>query len=208
LTDGGVPRIAILGIDHKVIVPHLVHPRNLITRMRGRIRPARIAVRARVCDHAQREQTTFIQIGEHGFWALADAFGAWMGYLVEEFADRAPVLLDPALSALAQKWRVAAVVTDYGADAGDLSETQRAALRSIAVAARARAETVGDLSAERMREWIILDGSPVAGGWAVGGTVELSRTFEVADGFLALLDNELPPDPPPGAWFLGPATGS
>jgi hypothetical protein len=152
-------------------------------------------------------RTTFIQIGEHGFWALADTFGAWMGYLVEEFADRAPVQLDPALSDLAQKWRVAAVVTDYGADAGDLCEAQRAALRSIAVAARARAETIGDLSAEQMREWIILDGSPVAGGWAAGGTVELSRILEVADGFIALLDNELPTDPPTGAWLLGTGNG-
>jgi hypothetical protein len=58
--------------------------------------------------------TTTIQVSERGFRATKDAFGAWMGYLVEEIADRAPALLDPALSALAEQWRGAAVVTDLG----------------------------------------------------------------------------------------------
>jgi hypothetical protein len=71
-----------------------------------------VAGPARVCDHALMSMTTTIQVGERGFWATKDAFGAWMGYLVEEIADRAPALLDPALSALAEQWRVAAVVTD------------------------------------------------------------------------------------------------
>jgi hypothetical protein len=106
-------------------------------------RPAEVAGPARVCDHALVSMTTTIQVGERGFWATKDAFGAWMGYLAEEIADRAPVLLDPALSALAEKWRVAAVVTDFGADAGELSDGQRSALRAIAAAARARAESVG-----------------------------------------------------------------
>ena len=151
--------------------------------------------------------TTTIQVGDQGFWAPIDAFGAWMAYLVEEIANRAPVMLDPALGALAEQWRVAAVVTDYGADAGDLSAEERAALRSIAAAARTRAETVGDLTADQMRKWIILDDHPVAGGWAAHGTVELTRILEVAGGFIALPDGEFPPDPPAGAWFLGGGNG-
>jgi hypothetical protein len=166
-----------------------------------------VAGPARVCDHALVSMTTTIVVGERGFWATADAFGAWMGYLVEEIADRAPALLDPALSALAEQWRVAAAVTDFGADAGELSGEQRLALRAIAVAARARAETVGDLSTEQMRQWIILDDDPVAGGWAAYGTLELARILEVADGFIALLDNRFPPDPSTGAWLLGTGDG-
>jgi hypothetical protein len=151
--------------------------------------------------------TTTITVGERGFWATKDAFGAWMGYLVEEIADRAPALLDPALNALAEQWRIAAVVTDFGADAGELCDQPRSALRAIAVAARARAETVGDLSTEQMRQWIILDDDPVAGGWAANGTLQLARILEVADGFIALLENRFPPDPSTGAWLLGAGGG-
>jgi hypothetical protein len=151
--------------------------------------------------------TTVVQVGARGFWATADAFGAWMGYLVEEIANRPPAELDPALHALAEQWRVAAVVTDFGADAGELSDQQRSALRAIAVTSRARAETVGDLSTEQMQQWIILDGNPVAGGWAAKGTLELTRLLEVADGFIALLDNQFPPDPSAGAWLLGTGEG-
>ncbi|WP_406051560.1 hypothetical protein [Kribbella sp. NBC_00889] len=151
--------------------------------------------------------TTTIQVGARGFWATADAFGAWMGYLVEEIANRTPALHDPALRGIAQQWRVAAVVTDFGADAGELSDEQRSALRAIAVTARAKAESFGDLSTEQMRQWIILDGDPVAGGWAANGTLELARILEVADGFIALLDNQFPPDPSAGAWLLGTGEG-
>ncbi|MFC5267669.1 hypothetical protein ACFPJ1_36610 [Kribbella qitaiheensis] len=151
--------------------------------------------------------TTTVRVGARGFWATADAFGAWMGYLVEEMANNASAVLDPALRALAEQWRVAAVVTDFGADAGELSDEQRSVLRAIAVTARARAESFGDLSTEQMQQWIILDGDPVAGGWAANGTLELARLLEVADGFIALLDNQFPPDPSVGAWLLGTGEG-
>lgn len=139
---------------------------------------------------------------------MADTFAVWMGFLVEEIANRAPVLLDPALRALEEQWRVAAVVTDFGADAGELSDAQRAALRSIAAAARARAETTGDLSGEQLQHWIMLDDDPIAGGgWAADATVHLARILEVADGFIALLDDQFPPDPATGAWLLGTGDG-
>jgi hypothetical protein len=144
-------------------------------------------------------RTTTIQVGERGFWAPADVFGVWMAYLVEEIADRRPVRLDPGLT---EQWRVAVVVTDFGADAGELSDEQRSELRSIAVAARARAETRGDLSAKQLREWTILDEQPVG-----DRPVALTRILEVANGFIALLDNELPPDPATGAWLLGTGDG-
>jgi hypothetical protein len=130
-----------------------------------------------------------------------------MGYLVEEIANSAPAMLDPALRAIAQQCRVAAVVTDFGADAGELSDEQRSALRAIAVSARARAEASGDLSTRQMQQWIILDGDPVAGGWAANGNLELARILEVADGFIALLDDQFPLDPAAGAWLLGTGEG-
>ena len=150
--------------------------------------------------------TTTVRVDARGFWATADAFGAWMGYLVEELADNASVVLDPALRALAERWRVAAVVTDFGADAGEVSDEQRSVLRAIAVAARS-GPIFGDLSTEQMQQWMILDGDPVAGGWAANGTLELARLLEVADGFIALLDNQFPPDPIVGAWLLGTGKG-
>jgi hypothetical protein len=131
-----------------------------------------------------------------------------MGHLDEEIADRAPVLLDPALSALAEKWRVAGLVTDFGADAGELPDEQRSALRAIAVAAQARADTVGELSTEQMRQWIILDDDPVPGGWAANGILELARILEVADGFIACwrTGSRTAPLPARGSWAPATAT--
>lgn len=94
----------------------------------------RIARPAGVCDHAHVNMTTTTQVDARGFWTSADAFGAWTGDLVEAIANLAPVLLDPALSAPADQWHVAAVVTDFGADAGEPSHEHRSAPRSNQVA--------------------------------------------------------------------------
>jgi len=112
-----------------------------------------------------------------------------------KIGNRAPILLDPALRELGDEWRCEAVAPEFGADACGLSGRQRAALRSIAVAARGRAESIGDLSDEQI--------------------------LEVADGFIALLGNVFPPDPPAdefidlvgppqsstGGWLLGTGDG-
>lgn len=149
---------------------------------------------------------TTVRVGQRGFWALDDAFGVWLAYVVEEIERSGPAAW---LDTLAEQWRVAAAVTELGADAGRLTGEQAAALHTIAVAARRRAEAVGDIPVDRLRSWIIVDDLPVAGGFArTGGSVELSRVLEVADGFISLVEGSLAPDPPAGAWLLGTGAGA
>jgi hypothetical protein len=152
-------------------------------------------------------RTTTFTVGDRGFWALADAFGVWVAYLVEEITRRGTAS-EPWLAALAERWRVSAAITDQGAATGELTDEQAAHLRVVAEAARERAEDVGDIPVERLRQWIILDDLPVASGCCRTGTrVEVSRVLEVADGVIALLAGDFAPDPPTGAWFLGTGNG-
>jgi hypothetical protein len=54
----------------------------------------------------------------------------------------------------------------------------------------------------------MIDDLPVAQGFSrTGNAVEVGRILEVADGFIALLDGTLRPDPPRGAWLLGTGNG-
>jgi hypothetical protein len=161
---------------------------------------------------------TAIEVDGRAFWATTEAFSVWMAYLVEEIGNRAPILLDPALRELGDEWRRQAVAPEFGAEACGLSGRQRAALHSIAVAARARAESIGDLSDEQIRRWAVFDGRPVRSATSVVG---LAQVLEVADGFIALLGNVFPPDPPTdefidlvgplenstGGWLLGIGDG-
>lgn len=150
-------------------------------------------------------RTTVIACGKRGFWALDDVFSVWLAYVVEEIDRRKD---DPWLIAIAEKWRVASVVTDSGAEIPAGSAEQMAALRSVAVLARRRAERAGDLSLDALRTWYVLDDEPVAGAFSrTGHRIELVRVLEVADAFLDLLDGRLRRDPPEGAWLLGTGGG-
>jgi hypothetical protein len=150
-------------------------------------------------------RTTTVRYGERLFWALDDAFGAWFAYLVEEI-DRRPD--DPWLAELARDWRVAAAVTDFGATVPECTTDQLGELLDIAAAARRRATAAGDITAEELGAWLIVDDLPVSDGFPrTEGGVLLDRILEVADGFVALLGGTLPPDPPEGAWFFGTGNG-
>lgn len=150
-------------------------------------------------------RTTTLTYGTKGFWALDDAFGVWIAYLVEEIDRHA---CDPWLETIAEDWRVAAAETDFGAHIPPASQAQVASLRALAVEARARAVEAGDVSVEDLRTWFTARDLPVAHGFSrTGDRVELPRILEVADGFLSLIDNALPPDPPGGAWLLGTGKG-
>lgn len=122
-------------------------------------------------------------VGERGFWTLDDAFAVWMAYLVEQIDQQAGD--DAWLVRLAGDWRVAAVVTDYGADAGEPTPEQSHRLRDIAVAARQRATDAGDVPVQRLRQRIMFDDEVVSGGFSrIGDRVEAARVLEVADEFM------------------------
>ena len=141
-------------------------------------------------------------VGERGFWALDDAFAVWLAYLVEEIDRR--IGDEPWLAKLAADWRVATVVTLYGADAGDLTPERSQRLLEIALPARQRAREAGDVTVEQLRQWTMLDDEPVSNAFSrTGDRVEVDRVLEIADGFIALLDGSFALDPPTGVWFLG-----
>ncbi len=152
-------------------------------------------------------RTTTLTVGDRGFWALNDAFGVWLAYMVEEIErDGGPE--DPWLAALAEQWRVSSAITDFDADLTLDAPEQTPRIRAYAVAARRAAVNAGDITVQRLQHWMILPDIPVADGFSrTGDRVEVDRVLEVADAFIALLNGNFPPDPPTGAWFLGTGDG-
>ena len=150
-------------------------------------------------------RTTVMACGKRGFWVWDDVFSVWLAYVAEEIDQS---IGDSWLVAIADKWRVASVVTDFGAEVPAGSADQMAALRSMAVLARQRAERAGDLSLDALRTWHVVDDEPVAGAFSrTGHEIELVRILEVADAFIDLLDGRLRRDPSEGAWLLGTGGG-
>ncbi|MFC9435713.1 hypothetical protein [Nocardia sp. NPDC057030] len=152
-------------------------------------------------------RTTFVNIDGRGFWAVADAFGVWLAYLVEQIdsGDRVP---DAWLAATVEDWRVAAAITDLGVGVTFETERQRSWISEYARAARGAAVAAGDVTEERLRQWIILPDTAVSQGFSnTKGGIGLNRILEVADGFIALVDGRFQADPPPGWWFLGTGGG-
>ncbi|MEC3919952.1 hypothetical protein [Nocardia sp. CDC160] len=152
-------------------------------------------------------RTTFVNVDGRGFWALDDALGAWLAYLVEQMvsSDRVP---DAWLAAIAADWRVAAAITDLGVSLTFETERQRGWISEYAHAARAAAIAVGDVAEERLRRWMILPDMAVSQGFSrTKGGIGLNRILEVADGFIALVDGRFQSDPPSGWWFLGAGNG-
>ncbi|MGV9408794.1 hypothetical protein ACWDOP_02675 [Nocardia sp. NPDC003693] len=151
--------------------------------------------------------TKFVGIDGLGFWAVDDALDVWLAYLVgqiepESLAD------DPWFGGVHDQWRRAAALDDHGVTMVIDNERQRDLIRACARAARSAAVDGGDIGPDRLRQWLILDGTAVSDGFARHPEgVVLTRILEVADGFIALLEGRLEPAPDGSRWHLGTGEG-
>ncbi|GAB4587059.1 hypothetical protein [Nocardia sp. IFM 10818] len=151
--------------------------------------------------------TKFVEIDGRGFWAVDDALDVWLAYLVDQLGNE-PHTNDPWLADLRDQWRRASALNDHSTTIDFDTRQHREQIRACARAARDAAVAAGDVSVDRLRRWLILDDIPVSDGFARRPDgVQLTRILEVADGFIALLDGRLPPDPPSGWWFFGTGEG-
>ncbi|MEU7632918.1 hypothetical protein AB0C34_23515 [Nocardia sp. NPDC049220] len=152
-------------------------------------------------------RTSFVEIDGRGFWSLDDALGVWLAYLVEQ-ADRHDRIEDGLLSEQVECWRVAAAITDCGCSVSIETEQQREWIGEFADAARRAAVAAGDITEDRLREWMIVPDMAVSDGFSrTRGGIGVDRVLEVADGFIALVNGRFPADPPSGWWFLGTGAG-
>jgi hypothetical protein len=145
-----------------------------------------------------------VRVRERMFWCRADALAVWLAHAVEEIrvVGDAPEWLQ----ALEQDWAVAAGFPDFGLHWDPESDHDLALMAGVCGAALLRARAAGDLTAERLCRWEILDGMTVAGG-NDGHPVEVDRVLEVGAGFRGLFDGTFPADPPGRHWFLGTGEG-
>ncbi|CAM4482908.1 hypothetical protein NONI108955_33685 [Nocardia ninae] len=151
--------------------------------------------------------TQFVEIDGRGFWAVDDALGVWLAYLVDQVGDESRAD-DPWLADVCDQWRRTAAISDFGTTIDFDTRQQRDQVREFARAARDAAVAAGDVRTDQLCQWLILDDIAVSDGHARRpGGVQLNRILEVADGFIALLDGRLPPDPPSGWWFVGTGEG-
>ena len=145
-----------------------------------------------------------VRVRERMFWCRADALAVWLAHVVEEIRVRGDA--PEWLQSLEQDWAVAAGFPDFGLHWDPEDDAGLLVLAGICAAAAVRAQNAGDLTADRLRRWEILDGMAVAGG-NEGRPVELDRVLEVGTAFRGLLDGTLPADPPGRHWFLGTGEG-
>ena len=145
-----------------------------------------------------------VRVRERMFWCRPDALAVWVAHVVEEIRARREA--PDWLQTLGQDWGIAAGFPDFGLHWDPDDDESLAVVTRLCQHACARARAAGDLTAERLRSWHILDGISVADGTG-GRPVEADRVLEVAGAFSALLDGTLPPDPPGAAWFFGTGEG-
>jgi hypothetical protein len=152
-------------------------------------------------------RTSWVEIAGRGFWSLDDALGVWLAYLVEQ-ADNHDRVQDGWLTGQVECWRVAAAITDYGCSLSIETEQQREWISEFAGAARGAAVAAGNITEQRLREWMILPDVAVSDGFSrTEGGIGVDRVLEVADGLIALVNGRFPADPPTGWWFLGTGDG-
>lgn len=162
---------------------------------------------SRLAQSDPMSRTTTVSFGDRKFWALSDAFGAWLAYLVE-VADAHTTEPESWLGEQTGRWKVAASITDFGADITAGTADQIGLLRDYALEARELVITRGPLSREDLQGWIVVDDLAVNGGNVrIGDVLSVERILEVADAFIALVNGTLPPDPPGGTWFVGTGDG-
>jgi len=121
-----------------------------------------------------------VSVGDRGFWAMDDAFSEWFTCLADQIELESA---QPWLRELAELWRVAALVSDYGARFPSPSAEQLRVLHAIAVEARRR--VTDDRVLEVADGFLgLLDGTlpldPPEGAWFLGTgrgfeTIELDR---------------------------------
>ncbi|MEV6563000.1 hypothetical protein AB0M22_45300 [Nocardia sp. NPDC051756] len=151
-------------------------------------------------------RTKFVGIDDRGFWAVDDALDVWLAYLVEAVGDAGSA--EVWLSDLVDDWRRGSALADIGVAMRLPVAVHRERVRGIAERARGAARAGGDVSVERLRQWVILGDSTVSDGFSrTPDGVGVDRILEVADGFLGLLNGTLAADPPHGWWYLGTGAG-
>lgn len=151
-------------------------------------------------------RTKYVEIDNRGFWALDDALDVWLAYLVEEASEARRI--EAWLNEFVADWRRVSALPDIGVTMRLPEVAHRHQIHNLAEAARRRVVAAGDVSVERLRQWTILGNLVVSEGFSrTPDGVTANRILEVADGFIGLLAETLPADPPHGWWYLGTGMG-
>jgi hypothetical protein len=151
-------------------------------------------------------RTLYIEYGGVGFWAYDVASGVFLKHLIERTSlhiERQPCAW---LSDCIERWRVNAVVSDFGVHLDpEWTAEQRSLVRSLVDEACHELEKSEAISAEEAASWKILDGQGV---FARGATqIPTAPSVELGRAIALLLEGQLPPAPSGTWWYYGVENG-
>lgn len=140
-----------------------------------------------------------VRILGRGVWVLDNSHDIVVARMVEE-AER----LDVVDAETLQNWRVWASIPDL---AFHHEAPTPSAVDEILSGARARIERHGDVRADDLTDWRLLDDIAVSGGFLRDDPLPVESLLDVLDGFADLFAATLEPDPRGAWWFLGAPGG-
>lgn len=147
-------------------------------------------------------QTLFVEYGDDGFWAYDVAAGIFLKHLIDcatQHIERQPC---PWLSDCVEKWRVNAVMSEYGLHLDPAwTDDQRRTVRTLIDESCQVLQKSKSISPGTAASWKILDGRGV--GLRSAGPVPTAPVVELGRAIGLLLEGALPKAPPGTWWFYG-----
>jgi hypothetical protein len=147
-------------------------------------------------------KTLFIEYHREGFWAYDVAIGVFLKHLVDRASHHADAQPSPWLSDCIDRWRVNAVITDFGLHLDPAwTDSQRQLVRTLIDEACKEMEKVEAFSAEEAASWA-LHGEQ--GIFSRGeAQIPIAPSIELGRAVGLLLDGALPQAPSGTWWFYG-----
>ena len=135
-------------------------------------------------------------------WVYDNSHDVVLAHVIE-VAEADPDIDDT----LVENWRVLATISDIALTYPTEHDIDGEAFLRCLEATRERVLEAGDLDADALKGWSVLDGYDVSDGFVRGGRHPMAALLDTVDGFRDMLTGTLEPDPENGAWFLGAPEG-
>jgi hypothetical protein len=151
-------------------------------------------------------KTMFIEYHGEGFWAYDVAVGVFLKHLVDRASQYADAQPSAWLSDCIERWRVNAVITDYGLHLDPAwTDSQRQLVRTLIDEARKEMEKVEAFSAEEAASWDLHDGQGIFSRGEA--RILTAPSIELGQAIGLILDGALPEAPSGTWWFYGVPDG-
>ena len=143
-----------------------------------------------------------VHIFDRFVWVWDNSHDVVVARMVEEALATGEV--DPSV---VESWRVCASIPDLAFRYPEDGGPDPTALLGLIDGARDAIIRHGNMTAEYLATWSVLEAERVSGGFLRSDILRVEALLDVVDGFDHLVNRTFPHDPPGSTWFLGAPTG-